>query len=228
MGCFNPDRKKIRPDYYDPLGPGRGGGPGMRAGVYKDLRALQPELMARAGEIHDRAASAAGNPGFVEATDLARSNIRGDRLRGSPELDTMVGRMRASGAREGANSAAGIRDQFARNGMTFSTANQQAQQGAQAANTARSGDTEAQMRLGNHVTERANQNNAVGQLEAAQSAPLNYLQMGANPELLPLAQIAAMVQGLSGNGQLVKPDIVENEAVFDKFMRTSSNLTSSL
>jgi len=150
--------------------------------------------------------------------------LNGDYLHGTPELDNVVARMRASGGREAANQSAGIQEQFARNGVQFSTANQQAQQSAGAAATAKSNDTEAGLRYQNYQNERNNQLSAVGLLDAAQQAPLNYLDKASTAGLAPMSQMGQIIAGLAGNGQLVKPDIMPQKSIGGSMLDLVGNL----
>lgn len=213
--CEPNNNKKVKPQWYDPLGPRRIGGTAFREGIFSDLRKLAPELKANAAGIATRAGAAAADPGWTGAADNARRSIAGDYLNGTPQLDAALARTRAAGTREAGNAAAGIRDQFARNGMAFSTANQQAQQGAQAAATARVNDTETQARLANYQQERAQQIQAPGQLKTVMDIPLDYLSAQGTAPLVPLNAIGQLVSGLAGGGQLIKPDILSERNWLD-------------
>ena len=210
--CGPNSNKKVKPQWYDPLGPSRIGGQAFRQGIFNDLRKLAPELKQNAADMGARAGVAAADPGWSGAADNARRAIAGEYLKGSPQLDAALARTRAAGTREAGNAAAGIREQFARNGLSYSTANQQAQQMAQAGATARVNDTETQARLANYQQERANQAQAPGQLKSALDAPIDYLSAQGTAPLVPLNAIGQLVAGLAGGGQLIKPDILSKES----------------
>ena len=213
--CGPGSNKTLNPTWYDPLGPKTGpkstGAAPLRTGVFDALGNWQPQATAYSGEVSNRAAAAANNPGYASAAGLANRSLAGDYLHGTPELDRAIAQMRTAAGREAGDATAAVQDQFARNGVPFSTANQQAAQAAQAASTARAGDTEAQMRLANYQDERNKQLQAVNLLDQAQGAPLNYLDTAASAPLGPLTQVGQILAGLSGNGQLVKPDILNKD-----------------
>lgn len=83
-------------------------------------------------------------------------------------------------------------------------------------------DTEAGSRTGQYGQERALQTQAANQLNAAYASPLNYLSQSASPEMNQLSQIAQMVQGLSGSGQIATPNstIVKQPGVYDYALGT--------
>lgn len=57
----------------------------------------------------------------------------------------------------------------------------------------------------NYGTERAYQNNAGNQLANTQAPALNYLTQTSNAYLAPMSQIASIIQGLAGGGQIATP-----------------------
>jgi hypothetical protein len=217
--CLGREHKEVQPKAYDPL---HFSGRNQRRELFRGMNRIRPQLEGLGAETAATARAGARDPGFGDARALAGSTIRGDYLNGSPQLNTAVGQMRASAGREAGDAAANIRDQFSRNGMSFGTANQQAQQSARAAATARANDTESAMRLQNYQQERQNQMNAVDMLGNATTIPVQLQQAAdrANmSELEYLSQMAQIVQALSGNGQLVKPDMVEEIGLGDQFMK---------
>lgn len=224
--CFNPapSYHKIQPTYYDPLGPAKKGGQAIRNNVFGVINNSLGRSQSDSAAAAEGARTAASDPAYAAAAENARRSIAGDYLHGSPELDRMLAQMRASGQREAANTQAGIRDQYSRNGMSFSTANQQAQQAAGAAATAKANEVESQARLANYTGERQNQLAAPQQLQAAQSIPLTYLQEAAGAPYSTLAPIAQLVQGLAGQGQLVKPDILEKDSYYGSLMGATGKL----
>jgi hypothetical protein len=195
--------------WYDPLGPNssgqfsyNNGGPDMRSSIYSKMNSYDPLISKATNETAKTAFGAASDPGYTQAKQLARSTIGGTYLDGSPELENQIAQMRTSANREVANTNAGVRDQFARNGLQFSTANQQAQEANQAYGTAKANETEANTRLSNYQTERGRQYDALNTLDTANSAPLTYLSQVSSSALSPLYTQAQTVNGLSGGGQM--------------------------
>jgi hypothetical protein len=70
----------------------------------------------------------------------------------------------------------------------------------------RAAELEAGSRAGQYGQERMLQTNAASQLSSAYSNPLNYLAQSGAPELGTMQQIAQIVQGLAGNGQIATPN----------------------
>jgi len=171
---------QVKPKWYDPLGPtgfkrgvpqfGTTGGPEQREAIFSQLANLFPAMQDSSGRAASYAETAADNPGYGAARDLATRELRGEFLNGSPALNDFISRMRAQNVAEGENAAARMRSQYQSNGLPWSTANQQAQQAAQAAGTAKADATEAATRLANYQNERGMQQNAVDTLNAGTSA----------------------------------------------------------
>jgi hypothetical protein len=145
-------------------------------------------------------------PGWGQAQTLASNEMQGKYLNGSPELDNAMAQMRAGSNASTANTNAGIRSQFAQNGMSFGTGNQEAQMATQAANNASANNAEAQARLQNYQAERQLQSNAVNNYATATSTPLNYLAQDNTPYMTPLTDISQIVSGLSKGGTVNNPD----------------------
>ncbi len=209
-----------KPQWFDPLGPSSvgydkkgkpvqnfnpSGAPQMREGIFNQIDETHPVTTASSHELAGRLAEASNDPGWADAQGNARATIRGDYLNGSPQLDAAMAATRRSQMNAAADSNARQGAQFARNGMTFSTANQQANQANNAAAAAAAGNTEAQARLANYTAERQNQIKGTEQLEAATAAPLNYLENIPNALLNPLATEASLISGLSTGGPIATP-----------------------
>lgn len=220
--CFGTQKpRKIQPQWYDPLGPtsvdSRGkqvfapsGAVDQRRAIFSDINRARQDL--RASNTNEVAGKFANDPGWASARSMAGATARGDYLNGSPQLDTAIAKMRSANQAEGANAAANIRSQFERNGLNWSTANQQAQQAQQAGATAQSDAAEAAARLQNYQTERGYQMTAPGVLSEATSTPLNYLQLQDMAKLVPLSQMAQIIAGLAGQGQIQKPDLLQRQS----------------
>ena len=207
MGACDKTKKATdTPQWHDPLGPTDStGAHTQRSRIFDYLSSTAPQTATDATAFADRSRVAANDPGFAEAQALARRTMAGEFLNGSPQLDAALAGVRSRANAETADTATRIRGGFARNGMQFSTANQQAQQSNQAATTARSNEVEASARLQNYLSERALQAAAPGALAAAHSAPLNYLSGISSAGLDPLSKQAAIVAALAGGGQIATP-----------------------
>ena len=75
---------------------------------------------------------------------------------------------------------------------------------------------------------RALQSNAASQLGAAYATPLDYLSKSSAPQLNTISQIAQIIQGLSGSGQIAAPNstIVRQPGAYDYAMGTLGALGS--
>lgn len=147
------------------------------------------------------ARGAAYDPAWAQIHDYGQRVLGGEYLDGSPTLDHAMSQMRSAASNEGANQAGRVREQFAQNGLGFGTANQQAQQSAQAAATGHANQVEAGARLQNYQTERGYQQAAPGYIEMADNAPVKYLS--AIPGMIndPATQRAQMISSLYSRGQ---------------------------
>lgn len=232
--CFGTQKpRRITPQWYDPLGPSSVDSKGRQkfepSGAVEQRRAIFSDFNKMRGDLRnsptaDAAAQAAANPGWSAAGDLATRTLRGDYLNGSPALDDALGKMRAATVAEGANNAADQRSQFARNGLSFSTANQQAQNNATTAGTASANAAEAGARANNYMAERQLQTQAPQMLEQATSQPLNYLQLQDMAKLIPLSQMAQIIAGLAGQGQVIKPDLLQRQSKGRQFTAAAGEI----
>lgn len=209
------------PQWYDPLGPtsisyDKNGKPSerysttgavpLRENIFSQVKANQPTVDASTGKLVSSLNTAAEDPGWAAAQDNARKTISGDYLSGSPQLDAAMAATRRSQMNAAADSSARNQANFARGGMSFSTGAQQADQSNRAAAAAAAGGTEAQARLANYEAERQNQIKGADQLQAAQAAPMNYLQNVTSALYNPLATEASLISGLSTGGPVAAPN----------------------
>lgn len=88
--------------------------------------------------------------------------------------------------------------------------------------TQRTAELEAGSRANQYGQERVLQSNAASQLDKAYSTPLNYLSQANSPQLNTVSQIAQIIQGLSGQGQIATPNstIVRQPGVYDYALGT--------
>jgi hypothetical protein len=146
--------------------------------------------------------TAAANPGWQTAQTNAQNNAAGDYLNGSPQLDQAMAYNRAAAQSSAADQQARIKDQYAKNGMQFSTAGQEAQQSTNAAANASANAQDAQMKLQNYTSERANQNAAGSQLAQATGAPLQYLSAVPGAYSSGQSPYASTLGGLVSGGSM--------------------------
>lgn len=221
----HPNIFKSQINYTDPLGPGVGGqrrrGQIMR-NMFSHNGDINQATNAEIGGLNE----AATNPGWQDAENLARSQISGDYLHGSPELDNAMASVRAAEGREFGDTAANLRDQYSRSGMSFGTGAQQAEQAARAAAEARASGTESAARLQNYQTERGIQQQSPEMLHSALSHPIDYLSQVGSAVTGPQTQLAQVVKGLWGNGQItpVPQDVVENPGILGQVFGTVGKL----
>lgn len=88
---------------------------------------------------------------------------------------------------------------------------------------------EATSRTGNYTTERANQNNAASTLADAYNNPINYLNQSNAGNMSTLSQIAQVVQGLAGGGQIATPNstIVRQPGIYDYGLATAGAVANA-
>lgn len=219
MGCGGGTTTKTdKPQWFDPLGPASidpktgkqtfttTGGVPLREQIFDYLGPLTDKLQNNAGNIAAGYQSAASDPGYLAAAENARKTISGDYLSGSPQFDAAMNAARTRTMADASDADARIQQQYGRAGMGWSTANQQARQASRAATAARAGETEAAARGQNYQLERERQTQGADMLAKAQGIPLEYLSKTNEAYTQPLSQIAQLVQGLSGQGQLATPN----------------------
>lgn len=211
--CDDSQSQQSSQGWQDPLGPtsisksgqpsfSATGAPQLRGSLFNYLGNYIPGLAQSGQETASALKAAAANPTWAQAEGNASKNAAGDYLNGSPQLNEALARQRAQSLTDVANQNARTRSQFSKNGMQFSTGNQQAQQAATGASNAASDNTAAQTYLQNYQNERANQNNAATQLQGAYAAPLNYLTSVPGAQTAPLSSAGNILSALSGGGQV--------------------------
>lgn len=164
-----------------------------------------------------KATTAANDPGLSAANGLYRSEINGDYLNGSPALTAQENATQAMANRAAGDQSAQIRSSDQRAGMAFSTADRQAQQGAQATQNANAMQSNAQAALQNYQNERGIQQQAPGQLNTNLSNQLNLGQAGISALYSPLTAQANLNSGLFAGGQVATPNtaIVQKPGLID-------------
>jgi hypothetical protein len=181
------------------------GGVPQRNRIFDTLSATAPAQSEAAGQLAGGLETAAANPGWGNAADLANRTMRGDYLSGSPQLNDAMTAIRREQMASAADEGARIKSQYNQNGLGFSTGNQQALQNNAAAASARAGETEANTYLQNYEAERQRQAQAPDALKTALSAPLDYLSQVSQAYNQPLMQQAQLVQSLAGGGSTATP-----------------------
>lgn len=178
------------------------GAPQLGAQTLSYLGALMPQ-MNQAGQGYASALQgAAANPGWASAQSNAASTAAGNYLNGSPELNRALAQNQAAAGAGAANAAAQQKSLLAKNGMTWGTGQQQAEQAAQAQGNEAAAQTNALAYLQNYQAERQAQNNAGGQLAQAVGAPLNYLSQVPGAYSSGLTPAAQLISGLGSGGQI--------------------------
>lgn len=175
---------------------------------------VAPQLQALSRNTLTAEQAAAANPAWAQAQQRA-GDIATGKLVANPYLEQSIassrkamdaglaGTREASGADEAGKQAA-IASNFARNGQTFSTANQQAAQADQAAldarlaeseNAARAGFSAAadQTRMQDYAAAPGRQDAAIEGLNKATSAPLNYLSQAQQTAAAPSKEYSDML-----------------------------------
>lgn len=213
--------------WFDPLGPDASGKHGTTGG--RELRerifSHVPGLIDSGRAAANRTAWAArdGAASFAPVRDYGQRVLRGDYLNGSPQLDRALAASRAASDRGAQNAmadaranfagqSAGIQSQFARNGMSFGTANQQATEASRAAleasmargeqdRLAQIAAQESQARLQNYMSERAAQAQAPATIAMAAEKPFQMLSTIPDVEAGGLTPAAGLVSALAGGGQ---------------------------
>lgn len=207
--------------WVDPLGPSSingktdsyasTGAPQFRNSIFNYLGGTggtgtgQLPSLEQAGQTAGSAATtAANNPAWANATDLANNTILGNYLGGSPELTAQENANTASQLQAAGNSNARARSNFAENGMSYGTPELQAEQANNAAAAATAGNTNANLIGNNYENQSALQQNAVNNLSTATGTPLNYLSSVSTDTTQPLSQLANIISGLSSGGQVIQ------------------------
>jgi hypothetical protein len=259
MGFCGEDKQYTdKPQWFDPLGPRNvngvpthtpTGGPELRDNLFKQMQDWSPAMNESGRQLAGGLQAAAGDSGWGEAADVARRTISGEYLGGAPQFNEALGNYRnqvgkaaqavkQSALAGAADSSADLASRYARSGLGFSTANQQAAQSAKAAGTARANelaaglekgaaDFEAGARVQNYGQERLAQRQGATQLQEAVGQPLQYLSAIPQAYMQPLAQQGQLVTGLSGGGPIATPNstIVRQPGIYDYALSTVGSVT---
>lgn len=210
--CDSGQQQQTTQGWQDPLGPtsmrngqpqfSATGAPQMRSQIFNYLGSIAPTLQQSGAKVASQLGTDAQNPYFNTAASNAEKTIAGNYLNGSPELDRAMATSRAASLASAADQGARLRSLDAKNGMSFSTADQQAQEANNAAANAQAQNTNAQTYLQNYLAERGNQVNGTTQLQTALAGPLNYLSGIPGAYTSPLGAEGNLLTSLSGGGQV--------------------------
>jgi hypothetical protein len=181
-----------------------GQGQQQRSQIYNSLNANQGNINAGTQAYAGGLQQAAANPGWATAASEAAKTAGGSYLGGSPQLQGQLDANYNRALSASADQDARIRSQFARSGMSFSTANQQAQEANRAAAAGQAQGQNAQIIGQNYMAERQLQSQAPQALATATGVPLSYLGAVPGAYTSPLQTQAGLVQGLS-TGQVATP-----------------------
>lgn len=252
---FCGENKSNKADWFDPLGPNAEGqhastgGPEARAKIFGILDSLYP----RATSASDRAASAteqaASNPLWGQAQGQVSKNLNGQYLNPSPALtnalaetrranDTSLAATRAATLADMSGQQAATRAASQRNGVSFGTGAQQAQDAQQAAvlgNLSRGEQSskasvaanEANQLAENYARERGYQTSASAMAPGLASGQASLLQSVPGQYYGPLTQSAEIVRGLAGGGQAVQPTISREPGVYDYALQTAGAVSGA-
>lgn len=216
MGCFSSGQSGTSQyKWQDPLGPtaiGKNGkptysatgAPQIRSDLFDYLRGYMPDMAQAGQQAADYSRAAGTAPGWGAVQDNASRAAAGDYLHGSPELDRSMAYNRATALGEAQDQNARTRADYARNGLNYSTGNQQAQEGNAAAAGARASETNANVYGQNYGAERGYQTNAGNQLATGYSAPLSYLSNVSSAYEKPLGDAGNLLSALSTGGQALQ------------------------
>jgi hypothetical protein len=213
--CGSNDKYTDNPIQYDPLGrnsagnnTGATGGPEMRSNIFSYLQNNTPDIRGQVGQWTNAIGQAANNAGFTDAANLAKKTINGAFLQPAQQVKSALQNTWDRAAAGAADVGAGIKSQFARSGLSYSTPYQQAQQANVGATNAQQSATASNALLANYQAERQNQVNAGGALAQATSTPLSYYSQygqAAQAQMAPITQLAQIIAGLAGGGQIATP-----------------------
>lgn len=219
--CDSSQSTSAPPTWADPLGPtstgkggravyGASGAPQLRTGIFNAMQGYQPQLSGASDAAAATLSKGMTNPAWQEGQNLATRNMSGAYLNGSPQLNTAMAENRAATMGAAADQNARTQSQFTKTGMGWSTANQQATQGATASAAGEADRNAANTYLQNYQMERGNQNAAPQQFAAASAAPFNYLSQGSSAVMSPLTQQGNLLSALSSGGQVVTPNTTQS------------------
>lgn len=265
MGGVCGSNDPVRAEWIDQLGPrkdgnfGSTGGPEARDKIFKYLEgSVFPRAQASTDAATAATRSAAGNPGWGAMQQYSTGVLQGDRLNGNPALDrsnaaarsalgtTLDATRRSSDRRlqgtraaseaDSANQLAATRSSFARNGMRFGTAGQQAAdatraatqasvaRGEQVAQTDMTGQAAqskaaleaqlAQNALQNYQAERQSQDRMMALAPGAMTGQANLLQAVPGLEYGAVNPAAALVSGLAG-GSAMPQQFIKSPGAMD-------------
>lgn len=148
--------------------------------------------------------NAANDPGLRSIYDFGQRQLNGEYLN-SPIVNGYANQAYTSQLAAGADQAAQTRARYARAGLGFSTANQQAQDADVASAAQKASTTRAGILSSNYQNERQLQQNAPGQISSAISQPLSYLSQIPSAYYTPLQMQAGLTTQLAGGANVSTP-----------------------
>lgn len=240
---FCGENKNYKADYFDPLGPNKAGvqaptgGPEAREQLFGELRGVHDQASQAAGRAASATEAAASSPVWGQAQRVLSDNMSGRNLAPNPYLtdalresreaaDTRLGTTREQALADTEGQMAATRAASERNGVTFGTGAQQAQDATRAAVSASLGRGEQQATADiqaneaaqlaeNYALERGYQTSSAGMAPGVTAGQAQLLQSVPGQYYEPITQSAEIVRGLAGGGQAIQPTIVRKPGVFD-------------
>lgn len=175
--------------------------------------------------------SAANDPGLHSIYNFGQRTLAGDYLQ-SPIVNSYANQAYTSQLAAGSDQAAQTRARYARAGLGFSTANQQAQDADMASAAGRASLTRAGILSQNYQNERQLQQAAPGMISSAISQPLSYLSQIPSAYYSPLQMQAGLTTQLAGGSSGIStPTYYQDPTLADKLaggVQTAAGLASLL
>lgn len=222
MGGPKVDQQTISPEWFDPLGPDASdkhkptGGPEYRKKIFNSMSNSRAQADKFTNKAQGWMYTLGGDSNFDKFNwnrmrQLGVDTLNGKYLDGGKYLDPAVSKMRNASAANVSTGQAAARSAASRAGVAFSTADQEAQDSVRAGARATADQMEANMRQGVYLDERKQQPTGGSLLIEGANAPLNALNQATNSIYSPIAKEAQIVQGLSGGGTYMTPEVVQTQ-----------------
>lgn len=209
MGCLGGSTDQVTqdPTYFGPYGTGVQ--PQGQTNADAISKASQDPFAQSQAIAQNTAATAtqnAASPVYGAANGLYENEVQGDYLNGNPALTKQLQATQQQANQSAGNQVAQIKGADQRAGMQFSTADQEAQQGAQAQQNATAQETNAGAINQNYQNERQIQNQAPQLANQNQANQLNMGQAGISALYSPLTAAANLNTGLYSGGSVATPN----------------------
>lgn len=180
----------------------------LKTDIYNRIPQIRPQADQLNNQIIGGLQTASAHPLWQNMLQLSGDQMQGKYLNSPQALKDQSARMMQAAQRGAADQNADIRSSYARNGMRFSTANQEAEMASAAAARAKALDTASNIEAQNYQRERGIQQTSGDMAASAIEQPINIMAQTTKALYDPLQKEAGIIVPLGSGGSVNNPEVM--------------------